>query len=325
MKYVIFMPFSLLIALTEFSDDCICFQPVVFKQKLKSKLWSNIQSDKSSDAALTFSASLHYCTPPIQLTIDDERGEDTYESVRKFFENDNNALYLLVGSGNMESHINKETPVRRYVSEWKRETSYFKSDRIVCPTIHENPRLLELRTETPFLVFTICAMALLGKHLVRRQDSSPNTAELLLPEIQLVLLQEDFEATDGPPPLIWVFNQLTGKGKHPPAPFATSVKSDVGRHSVHSYLKVYPVIQRSSQKASDKHYDSTKDLVTFHAICKAEIIIAFPSILLHILPVAKEVIERQGQNALKKSMERDLIPGMNNFARQFRKTIKHNL
>lgn len=329
--------FCLILALTAISpNDCICFQPVARKQNSRSsQLWSKTPSDKALEAVLSFSASLHYCTP-IQVTINEKRGEDTYETVSKFFENDKNALLLLVGSGNMESRIMNKTPVERYESEWKTEAAYFKSDKIVCPVIQEKSRLVELRTETPFLVFTICAMALLGKQLTTRRQqggggtggSSNTAAEFLVPEIQFVLLQEDFEATDGPPPLIWVFNQLTGKGKHPPTPFITPVKSDDRHHNVHSFLQVYPVIQRSSQIEDDEKgtaMNKMKDLVTFHAICKAEINIAFPSLLLHILPVAKEIIEHQGQNALKKSMERDLIPGMNNFARQFRRATKHNL
>jgi hypothetical protein len=327
MKKVITVPFYILLALTELANDCLCFQPVAMKHKLDSRLWSKMQSDKSYEAVLNFSASLHYCTPPIQLTINDEQGEDIHETVSSFFENDNNALYVLVGSGNMESRIIKETPVHRYESEWETEAVYYKGDDIECPTIHEKTRLVELRTETPFLVFTICAMALLGKHMVHRQSCSSGNTELPLPELQFVLLKEDFEAAGGPPPLVWIFNQLTGKGKNP-APFLTSIKDDDRHHNVHSFLKVYPVFQRSSHKEGDKQEKAnrkTKDAVAFHAICKAEIKIAFPSLLLHILPVAKEVIEHQGQIALKKSMERDLIPGMNNFARQFRKAMNRKV
>lgn len=296
---------------------CVGFQPITVIKTTKTQLWSYDRSDSSFEAALTFSTALHYSTPPIEI----KNKNHTYQSIRNFFEKDSNALFLLLGSGNMEPRILNETLVRTFRPEWKKEAAYFKVDKVIDPPAREKRCLLELRTRTQFLVFTICAMAILGKYF-NQKSSSANSS---LPEIQLVLLDEDFEATDGPAPLIWIFNQLTGKGeRHPPI---IPEKSPSRRHNVHSFLKVYPVVQsfsKDQQAGSENGTDEIKTLVTFHAMCKAEIKIAFPSLLIHILPVPKEVIERQGKNALRKSMERDLIPGMNSFADEFRKTLETN-
>jgi hypothetical protein len=57
--------------------------------------------------------------------------------------------------------------------------------------------------------------------------------------------------------------------------------------------------------------------VKFHASSKAEINISFPAVLLRILPVPKEIIERQGNLALSQNMERDVVPGIDKFRSAF--------
>ena len=199
------------------------------------------------------------------------------------------------------------------------------------------PKILELQVETDFLVFTIYAVATLGVHCVQREidtdsihheqkdedayDTIMGTSahqrlhelvpQVNVPEYQFVLLDEDFEA-EGPPPLVWIFNRLTGKGRgnmrrHN---LETSAMSDTP-HLFHAFLKVYPSIysQRNIQKPNS--------MVVFHAHSHVEINISFPAVLLKILPVPKEVITRQGSQALRRSMKRDVIPGIRKFRRDF--------
>ena len=226
--------------------------------------------------------------------------------------------------------------------------------------------IVELRVRTSFLVFTIHAIATLGAQLLQRDIASTEMGNqtkvprkkqdeddlklesrnnythgpsvlrvhLSFPEYQFVLLDEDFEA-EGPPPLIWIFNQLTGKGTRK-RPSLQSTQQLEGQHLLHAFINVYPsvclrrddgslvgALEDGDDDDGDDGDDGDGDgqfnqmEVKFHASSKAEINISFPAVLLRILPVPKEIIERQGNLALSQNMERDVVPGIDKFRSAF--------
>jgi hypothetical protein len=215
---------------------------------------------------------------------------------------------------------------------------------------------IDLVIKTPFLVFIINVVAMLGIKLAVNEgdegiqsqmkdekadnmnttnaDHGSSNSSVPVPEYQFVLLAEDFVA-DGPPPLVWIFNQLTGIGvgkRKPLTSFSSSsplnqllLKNEEQKqqHLIHAFLRVWP------SKAETYHYhtknldfDIPVDNIVFNAQCRAEINIKFPSILLRILPVPKEVIERQGEKALLESMERDILPGLLKFRRSYLRWLR---
>lgn len=129
-------------------------------------------------------------------------------------------------------------------------------------------------------------------------------------------------------PLIWIFNQLTGKGTRK-RPSLQSTKQLEGQHLLHAFINVYPSVclRRDDGSLVGALEDGDVDVdgdgqfnqmeVKFHASSKAEINISFPAVLLRILPVPKEIIERQGNLALSQNMERDVVPGIDKFRSAF--------
>ncbi len=253
---------------------------------------------KVDDAVLKFSASYSYTSSPIYL----QRQNSTSSSLQEFFRSEEHRNCLLVGSGNMKvKKTSKMTKVRRSVFEtrWNEEVSYFQTSGI--ERSDEDVQMLELLVETPFLIFIINAVALFGVKVVLGGEKEEHSTEY-----QFLLLAEDFEASGESPPLVWIFNQLTGKGDQK----ILSPKILLHEpHRIHTYLRVW---------ASDfKSMEGDKDRIVFKAKCKAEISFEFASILLQILPAAKEFIEKEGNKALACSMERDIVPGVDGFREAF--------
>jgi hypothetical protein len=128
-----------------------------------------------------------------------------------------------------------------------------------------------------------------------------------------VLLGEDF-AAEGPQPIVWIFNQLARKGRGHQSLLSPNTLDEL--YVMHAYLEVYPYVckvEPHTSKEKSSHVEQRK--VMFHATSRVEINISFSFLLLKILPVPKEAIERQGSLALQKSLDRDAV------IRKFRETF----
>jgi len=275
------------------------------------------QKSKKNDAVLRFVASYTYTSSPVYL----HRHNNTLAShtLHDFFKSDEHRNCLLIGSNNMKVRkpltLLKTQPKQMFDWCFHKESMHFKSYGIE-EYKNQNTDILELLIKTPFLVFAINASALIGIILTKDGEREELFVETKIhsPEYQFLLLAEDFEA-DGPPPLVWIFNQLTGRGNK------KSLQPELPNdpHTIHTYLRVW------ASDAKSYKGDIKADRIVFKASCRAEININFPSILLQILPVPKEIIEKQGNKALLQSMERDIVPGVNEFREAFiRWGRKHN-
>jgi hypothetical protein len=96
----------------------------------------------------------------------------------------------------------------------------------------------------------------------------------------------------GPPPLVFIFNQLTG------------IKKKVQGTYTQPNHALFTVKAEPSED---------KKRLSFISRMTAELNIRFPQILLKLLPVPKERIENEGSASLKKSMQRDVPPGVDLF------------
>lgn len=88
----------------------------------------------------------------------------------------------------------------------------------------------------------------------------------------------------GPPPLVWLFNQMTGN---------SAESEDVVKPTTTKVLSILSITDAS-------------DNPCFTFECNAEVIVEFPKFLLKILPASKEKMEEQGAASIKKAIERDI-------------------
>jgi hypothetical protein len=284
-------------------------QPVLMRRMKGTTFLSVVSKAKDTpktDAMLRFVSSYSYTSSPVYL----QRQNTTLatHTLHQFFSHDEHRNCLLVGSGNIKvtKPSFKNVGQSAFDSRWNQEALHFQSKGIERSS--KGMETLELSVKTPFLVFLIHAVAEFGVRQTKDGDSEELFADgkVHSPEYQFLLLAEDF-AAEGPPPLVWIFNQLTGKGGYRMLP----LKASNEEHNIHFYLRVW-----ASDSKSIKG-DIKADRIVFKATCRAEINIKFPSILLNILPASKEIIEKQANKALVQSMERDIVPGVNEFREAF--------
>jgi hypothetical protein len=130
-----------------------------------------------------------------------------------------------------------------------------------------------------------------------------------------VLLEEDF-AAEGPQPIVWIFNQLARKGRGHQPLLSPNTLDEL--HMMHAYLEVYPYVckvEPHTSKEKSSHVEQRK--VMFHATSTVNINISLFSLYLKLLPVPKEVIERQESLALQKNLDRNVVPGIRKFRETF--------
>jgi hypothetical protein len=160
--------------------------------------------------------------------------------------------------------------------------------------------LISLTVTTPFLVFILKVTATIGVKLLwhsfhSQKDGNYDGTNVLLPEYQFTLLDQTFSA-DGPPPLVFIFNQLTGINR--------TVKGTYKQPN-HALFVV------KAEPSADRKR------LCFVSRMTAVLNIRFPTILLKLLPVPKEKIENEGSVSLRRNMERDVPPGVDLFRKAY--------
>lgn len=242
---------------------------------------SSVEDRKSNKngSSLKFKASFEYLTPSVPLPPASKNLED-------FFKSD---AYLQLPAGIHNRLSITKVATAYQLGRWNEEAE--RMPKVIVPP-SQGDRVLEMEVTTPFLVFTIHFAGTLGVKLLL-PSSSNNKKQTVNPEYQFTLVDQKFYA-DGPPPLVWMFNQLTGINPN------QDKKGTYGQFH-HGLYRVKSVI-------SD---DGTR--MAFAMRMESELDIKFPLSLLQILPVDKTVIEKQGSQSLQQSMRRDIPPGVDRF------------
>jgi hypothetical protein len=126
------------------------------------------------------------------------------------------------------------------------------------------------------------------------------------PAYEFVLIGEKKEAR-GAPPAVWIFNKLTGNDKvsnstfHPPDAQAKSVVTIL---------------------------EETDGTFRFHFVVTMQIKVLFPKLLLKIMLTSKDNMEKQGSEAVLKTVSKDVIDSVdatrNEFLRITQKKLGYN-
>ena len=256
----------------------------LYSSKTSSEQSDNVKYTPTKHSGLQFKASMVYQSDQVPF--------EHCKEVTRFFDTTEPHFHLLAkGTRNIVEEIDKCT-VTSYLSHWRAEALHTKARN---PT--SSDKLLSVSVNTLFLVFVLRVKAIIGVKLLWHLYDVPNTGNesILLPEYQFSLLDQKFTA-DGPPPLVFIFNQLTGIDK--------TIK---GTYTQPNHA-LYTVITKPSRDFKSISFDSR---------LTAELNIRFPEILLKLLPVPKEKIEKEGSISLKRNMERDVPSGVDLFTNAY--------
>ncbi|GKY97642.1 hypothetical protein MPSEU_000722600 [Mayamaea pseudoterrestris] len=118
-----------------------------------------------------------------------------------------------------------------------------------------------------------------------------------LPEYVFILIGER-KKVSGSPPMVWIYNKLTGVNQDDPDPDRYSLR-DATATSIVSIVK------------------EDEDAFTFQIDIKLQIRVVFPSNLIKILPTTKEKMQQQGSAAVLKAVSNDIIASLADTRRKF--------
>jgi hypothetical protein len=104
--------------------------------------------------------------------------------------------------------------------------------------------------------------------------------------VECILVAEK-RTPSGPPPLVWIFNQLTGG--------SAQAKFTQPQGNVLSKLSVV---------------ENEQGKLAYETDVKITIVINIPAAVIRLLPTSNEKMEAQGSEAVKKSVAKDVIPAL---------------
>jgi len=209
----------------------------------------------------------------------------TGKSINEFFELKESCSVLLKGAGNNEVTPLDNPPAivrERWAKEAKRTGSQPPGP---------DDDIVEVKTAgISFPGLKVSSIAKIGTNLVLPNDDNGS------PEWQATLIMDETKP-EGLRPIVWIYNKLTGAAKEKTADDQT----------VHS-------LSRATAEVSGEE-------VVFMLEANLEVDLKIPKILLKILPVNKEKAEKQGSEAIQKTLEKDIVPAMTNFREEYIKYL----
>jgi hypothetical protein len=240
-----------------------------------------VQKKKAGMTNLRFQASTNYATQPTKL-------HDDSSSLESFFFCDGIRDMILAGGSENDGNSKNEiellsTPDVALYHLWQVEASNAPS--FESPMVGDS--ILRVTTHgIHFPGLTIRTRATVGCKKVLVSNDEDDTATPT-PQLQITLITDELQA-QGPDTLVWVFKQLTGGNNK------RSSSSDRRTHSTNTI---------SAETTPEGG-------VIFRSVARLMIDVSFPSLLLSILPVSKQMAERQGSDAIRKVVERDIGPSL---------------
>jgi len=172
----------------------------------------------------------------------------------------------------------EELPITAELKDaWKESCDRFHSANF--PNDTDDESVVSALSEAQFPGMKLQTSVLNGIKKIAMEDGTQGYETHLLAQKQ--------EAY-GPPPLVWIFNKLTGNADKEKGKFYPSSGKSISRVSV---------LEKEGG-------------CVFHWDCKLHIKVEFPAVLVRILPVKKEKMEEQGSAAIQKAVEKDIRGGV---------------
>lgn len=227
------------------------------------------EKDGSKAATLKFSANTSFTSGAAPKA--------SSEKVLEFFQMEENRNYLVSSGGTQQ--VEAAASTADLTDRWKIEADRMDAEE---PTLED----VILRVKTGSISFPglkLVSTALIGSKLLKPSDAS------MYPEFQFTLITDE-RSVKGAPPIVWIYNQLTGGGKR-------DEKTKGG--TAHSFSRVT--------------VGEIGDEINFSISAMLEIDVNFPSLLLRLLPISKEKAEAQGSAAVLKTISKGIEASIMGF------------
>lgn len=235
---------------------------------------------------LSFATEINICSEPLPSTDRDE--------VYAFFRSDACRNHFLSGGG--KSVLIEESRTPELEACWKHACDSHYGSRYL--PVSES-KILSTETSIQFPGLRIVNRVYTG---VQRRAVNDEENRAGGEEYQALLIAEKRSAY-GPPPLVWLYHQLTGSNKKN----AESDSDETGESSGYALTRIYIV--------DEERADATAYKIEFD--CTVEVLVQFPRFLLKILPTSKQKMEEQGSASVKKAIEKDVLRAVKSTSEAF--------
>lgn len=233
------------------------------------------QNDKTSK--LTLAAKIKLTSQPLPL----KEGE---EQLQRFFQLPEHRNLLVTAGGKRPCDEIELTP--ELVQEWKTACEGVAASQ----TPNENDTAVLVKTggiDLPGL--HLVSLTKIGVKLIEKTEARS-------PQYEMTLIGDE-RTVKGLPPVVWIFNKLTGASS-----------GGEGGTTTKSLTTVRYEITDNSK-------------VVFQTDSFLSITVKFPAVLLKILPTNKEKAEETGSKAITKAVQKDLEASMKSFEEAYLKWI----
>ena len=204
-------------------------------------------------------------------------------SLADFFAIDSHRDLLMKGTGNL---VEPMEPNDELMKRWAVEAK-----RVGAVPPQEGDALLQVTTSgIQFPGLKILSVATIGAKLIVDDDGG-------YPVHEFTLVKDTIKA-EGPRPIRFIFNKLTA-----------TRDEEAKEQTTHS-------LTRTTAKSAGG------DKLVFTSSSYLEVDVAFPRVLLRILPVSKEKAEEQGSQSILKTIEKDSGPALENFKKAYSTYIR---
>jgi len=269
------------------------------KQSLEDLAVQQSTEQNTGKTVLKFQASTNYATEPRSTST-----PESMQYLQDFLFQDEHRDMILAGADSQNKIQVLHHPDIELYRLWQIETR--REPNLVAPSVGD--AILRVTTHgIHFPGLTLKTVATVGCKQVMTEDTHPC--------LQITLIQDELQA-EGPEPLVWVFHQLTGTGES-------------------SFFSPFSLLRGNNSQADQQRRTHSTNVITaecdkeslsiiFRSVAKLSIDVSFPSMLLRILPVSKEMAESQGSDAINKVVNRDIGPSLEALKNKYQQEYCEN-
>lgn len=254
---------------------------------------------------LVFGAKLNY-------TSDLFYANATQQEFVDFFETSETKNLLLGSGGKLEVKRLDATP--ELLELWKSSCQTYYGSKYLPKEVVNQKESNEIYTSESIVSFpgikvitTVCTAVIVD---LAKDDGN------MLPSYDFILIGEN-RIAEGPKPLIWLYNQLTGADKH------CQEKGAFNPSKATAQTHVSVIRHQNSQEGADGNGGDIGERYGFNFDMNMEIRVEFPRALLKLLPTKREKIEEQMSASLLKAVQPNVVQAIAATRTSFLHFISH--